>query len=93
MKPEKQKPNEKIADPPLVGPEDSHPVGTGVGLVGGAVAGAVLGSALGPLGAVTGAVLGAGFGPIAGKGIAVALDPVDEPTQPELRPSEEQDGN
>lgn len=77
MKPEGQEPNEKITHPPLIQPDEGHPVATGVGLVGGAVAGAVAGSAIGPLGTVVGAILGGGFGSVAAKGLTEGVTPDD----------------
>ena len=59
-------------------PPDSHPVGTGLGVLSGAAAGAAIGMAGGPVGAVVGGVLGAAAGGLAGKGIAELVNPADE---------------
>ncbi len=56
----------------------SHPVGTGVGVVGGAAAGAVAGMAAGPLGMAVGGVAGAVVGGLAGRAVAEAINPADE---------------
>lgn len=73
MKPHDDRENEDAS----YGPED-HALGESIGMGGGAIAGAVMGSSLGPLGAVTGAVLGGGFGAIAGRGIALGIEPETE---------------
>jgi phage tail tape-measure protein len=54
---------------------DPHPVATDVGALAGAAAGALIGSSLGPAGTITGALIGASTGIIAGKGIAVGMEP------------------
>jgi hypothetical protein len=68
---------------------ESRPVATDVGGLAGAATGAVIGSSLGPLGAVTGAVIGASTGMIAGKAIAVALEPSAEEAYRERNSSDQ----
>jgi hypothetical protein len=66
------------AKAPLGGPT-AHPVGAGVGMVGGTVAGAAVGSVVAPgIGTVVGAAVGAVTGAFVGKGVAEAIDPVQE---------------
>ena len=72
---------------PAAADTDSHPAATGVGAVvggaaggvaGGAAAGAAVGGMTGPVGAAVGAAVGAVAGALAGRGVAKAVDPVEE---------------
>ena len=71
--PERAADQESLSNAPGV-----HPVGTGVGVISGAAAGIAIGAAGGPIGAAVGGVVGAAVGGLAGKGIAEAVNPVEE---------------
>ncbi|HET7730845.1 MAG TPA: hypothetical protein VFK48_12510 [Usitatibacter sp.] len=74
-----RKDNEPHHHDPVGSPGHTHPVGTGVGALGGAAAGAAAGTAVaGPVGTAVGAAIGAVAGGLAGRGIAHAMDPVQE---------------
>jgi hypothetical protein len=87
MKEYLMKDREDIRSSPGSEKDDSHPVAKSVGaavggatggIAGGAAAGAAAGGMTGPVGAAVGAVAGAVVGALAGKGIAKAVDPVEE---------------